>query len=60
MRKVFKYGDRVRVKVPGKRAFVGKVYSQYRSLGLRSERIICVTTPSGAGIGYLVRYVTLT
>jgi hypothetical protein len=58
VRKVFKYGDRVRVKVPGKRAFVGKVYSQYQALGPKSERIICVTTPSGAGVGYRVRYVT--
>jgi hypothetical protein len=57
-KKVFKYGDRVRVKVPGKRAFVGKVYSEYRARGPGSERIICVNTPSGAGVGYRVRYVT--
>jgi hypothetical protein len=33
MRNVFKYDDRVRVKMPGKRAFVGKVYSQYLARG---------------------------
>ena len=33
------------------RAFIGKVYSQYRDRGPKSERIICVTTPSGSGIG---------
>ena len=37
---------------------IGTVYSQYRARGPRSERIICVNTPSGAGIGFRVRYVT--
>jgi hypothetical protein len=59
MKKVFKYGDRVRVKTPGKRAFFGTVYSQYRDRGPKSERIICVQLPSGAGVGYRVRYVTM-
>lgn len=34
MKKVFRYGDRVRVTLPGKRAFFGKVYSQYSQPGL--------------------------
>ncbi len=57
MTKVFKYGDRVRVKEPGRRAFVGKVYSEYRD-GPRRERRICVEQPGGCGVAYLVRYVT--
>ena len=52
------YGDLVSIKEPGRRSFVGTVYSQYRAKGPRSERIICVNTPSGAGIGFRVRYVT--
>jgi hypothetical protein len=55
----FEYRDLVRVKETGRRAFTGRVYSQYRMRGPRSERIICVYTPSGAGVGYRVRYVTL-
>lgn len=55
--KVFKYGDRVRVKLPGKRAFIGTVYSEYRD-GSRGERRICVNMPSGAGVAFLIRYVT--
>lgn len=55
-RKVFEYGDLVRVKVPGKRAFLGTVYSQYKDPG--RERRICINTPSGAGVAFLVRYVT--
>ena len=58
MKKKFKRGDIVRVKVPGERAFVGKVYSQWRVRGLKSERIIGVEKLSGAGVGYRVRYVT--
>lgn len=54
--KEFKYGDNVRVKEPGKRAFIGKVYSQYTQPP--SSRYICVEHPGGAGIAYLVRYVT--
>lgn len=57
--KTFRYGVLVRVKEPGKRAFVGKVYSEYRD-GPRGQRRICVEHPDGAGIAYLVRYVTLT
>lgn len=56
MKKVFRYGDRVRVTLPGKRAFFGKVYSQYSQPGLM--RRICVETPSGAGIAYPVMFVT--
>jgi len=58
MKKTFEYMDLVSVKEPGRRAFVGRVYSQYRTQGPRSERIICVYTPSGAGVGFRVRYVT--
>lgn len=56
MKKVFKYGDRVRVKLRGRRAFFGTVYSEYRD-GPRMRRI-CVNTPSGAGIAYPVMFVT--
>ena len=58
MKKTFKRGDAVRVKPPGERAFVGKVYSQWKSRGPKSERIIGVEKLSGAGVGYRVRYVT--
>lgn len=53
----FEYGERVRVKLPRKRAFVGTVYSEYR-LRPGGERLICVNTPSGAGVAYRIRYVS--
>lgn len=54
--KTFACGDRVVVKLPGKRAFAGKVYAQYRD-GPRTERYICVETPGGCGVAYRIRYV---
>jgi hypothetical protein len=57
-RKEFPYRSRVRVKLPGKRAFFGFKYSEYR-LFPRSQRLICVEIKSGAGIAYPIRYVTL-
>ena len=56
MKKQFSYGDRVLVHPPGEKPFRGKVYSQY-SDGPGLERFICVEKPSGAGVGYRVRYV---
>jgi hypothetical protein len=56
-KKEFKYHERVRVKLPGKRAFFGKYYSEYR-LHPHTMRLICVETPNGAGVAYLIRYVT--
>lgn len=52
----FHFGDYVSVKVPGKNRFYGTVYSMYQDRPGR-ERIICVETPDGAGVGYRVRYV---
>lgn len=66
--KTFSYDDVVKVSPPHGRAFIGKVYSQYRTLpSLRnkkgkiirraSELIVCVTTPDGVGAGFKSRYV---
>lgn len=55
--KVFHYGQPVRVKLPKKRAFVGRYYSTYRPFP-NSERRICVERPAGAGVAYLLRYCT--
>lgn len=56
-KKIFAYGDRVRVVAPGYKPFMGTVYSQ-ESPRQGAERHIYVTTPSGSGVAYLVRYVT--
>jgi hypothetical protein len=59
--KKFPYGARVRVKLPGRRAFYGNVYSEYRD-GPGRERLICVDgVPPNlrSGVAYLIRYVTL-
>lgn len=60
--KLFKYNQRVRVKLPGKRPFFGRYYSEYKDRP-RGERRICVELECpggrlGAGIAYLIRYVT--
>jgi hypothetical protein len=55
--KVVEIGGYVRVKAPNEKAFVGRVYSVYKDFP-GGERIVCVTKPSGAGVGYRVRYVT--
>lgn len=52
----FEYGQKVRVKLPRRKAFIGTVYSEYR-LRPRGERLICVTSPSGLGYAYRIRYV---
>lgn len=58
MKKVFKYGDWVRVKRPRRRAFFGTVYSEYTIPN--QMRRICVNLPDGSGVGYPVCYVTHT
>ena len=52
----FEFGEIVRVKEPGERAFKGKVYSEYRD-GPRTQRLICVINPSGCGVAYPIRQV---
>lgn len=56
MRKSFKFGELVRVKMPGSRAFAGTVYSAYKA-SRNSHRMICVNTPAGAGVAFPIRYV---
>lgn len=58
MKKVFSYGDLVVVRKPGRRAFSGTYYSEYRNHP-NSERLICVQEKDGCGVAYRVRYVTL-
>lgn len=57
----FRYGDRVRIKLPGKRAFRARVYSVYQETP-RGERRICVDHMTGChpdvGQAFLVRYVS--
>jgi hypothetical protein len=55
--KRFTFGQRVHVKLPREPAIIGHVYSWYRDRP-GSEAIVCVTTPTGSGVGYKIRYVT--
>lgn len=52
----FPYGARVRVSVPGQRAFLGTVYSVDKD---SRSRQVYVETPRGAGVAYPMRYVRL-
>jgi len=54
MKKIFKYGDKVKVTLP-KKTLYGKVYSEYTNP--RSMRRICVQHKNGCGIAYPVMFV---
>ena len=58
MRKIFIYGQHVRVKVPKRHAFVGSVYHDDEGRLPGQMRRIYVNTPTGAGVSYPVCYVT--
>ncbi len=52
--KLFKYGDVVRVKVPGRKAFVGKVYSTGKD---GRYWFIYVEHADGLGVRYPPKYI---
>jgi hypothetical protein len=54
-RKVFEYGETVRVTPKGRRSFKGTVYNEYEKPPGR--RFICINTPSGCGIAFPLREV---
>lgn len=59
MKKSFKHGQVVLVKQPGELPFFGVYYSEYRD-GPRGQRLVCVETKGGCGVGFPVRFCTPT